>query len=686
MKKRFISFLLAFCILVSYPLQCSALGLSDYFESYDNLIDYLTYLEETALETVKITYDYTFGDNSFIPWSDWIDGFHKIDNSDWGVPTDPSLGIGSSSGSGSSGGCNLIYIPYDYDYYFCEHSPDLSCALTLSSMLYPNSSGKIIVALPDFSDYIIINFSKSPDSDNCHVLSSTSYYGVLDLFLNGSYNGDVSFTVVDCCSYKDRGFTKNPFPQYSNYFTHRIKADWTTSIGYADFYKLIRNFSGSSDRYLAYTDFPIYDRYTNDLVNEGQPSLDFDSAYMIHPASKWSGSTDKYIVDAKLWFTGDPSSFDPDDYTASAGLVYTDSSSGSNYLPSDYVFFDRLGSGKVDSMDAPACVFHFHLDQIKDWIIKKRLSPGNFYIFIGCFNKNNDAVYYKQYQLDLSMVDDSMFSGLTDFPDWDDYSPDDVDNSQTPTITINNYNDYETFETAPSTFDFAAYAEWMYTNLSIMNDNIGTLNDNLVLFFHAFEDFTSDFYTYFNSKFSHLFSLMGDLSDSFADYLKDTCKTIVFNLNVIADNMISSFKNLFQPDDTDISFILMHFLPWYNDLTVAFGQLLGNSSSSNGPQLSPANGAQLNSSDPVQEGFSIYLPVGFDDNLFNQTMGECVIWKEKYFPIETFYNEDVYNMLTYIIYAAGFFTCVRLGFSIFGIGFGSAISSQIDDDEKSKKR
>lgn len=654
--RRLCACFLAFILALVYPLSCSALGFSDYLEdSYSNLIDYLTALEEQATETIKITYDYTFGDNSFIPWSDWIDGFHKIDNSDWGVPTDPSLGIGSSSGSGSSGGCNLIHVPYGgSDYYFCEHSPDLNCAITLSTILYPNSAGKIIVALPDFPTYIIINFSKSPESDNSHVFSQTSYYGTLDLFLNGSYNGDVSFTVVDVCSYKDRGFTQDPFPQYRNYYTHRID-DWTSSIGYADFYKLIRNFSGSSDRFLAYTDFPIYDRSTNALVNEGQPTLDFDSAYMIHPASKWSGSTDKYIVDAKLWYTGDPSSFDPDDYTASAGLVYTDSSSGSNFLPSDYVFFDRLGSGKVDSLDAPACVFHFHLDQIKDWIIKKRLSPGNFYIFIGCFNKNNDAVYYKQYQLDLSMVDDSLFSGVTNYPDWDDYKPDTEDESVTPTITINNYNDYDTFDTPPSTFDFAAYAEWMYTNLSVLNDNIGTLNDNLVSFFDAFQDFIDDFYPFFTKKFNYLVDSIDDNCEALAKYIKDINVTSTFNGNVIVANLSDELKKLFLPDKTSISLFFHLACPWYNQIMGIFSYC----------QMHCAY---------EQSTITFSLPYYYYGGA---APSDRLLTHDYTFDFSFLQNQDLYNTFVAILHAATVLTCFRVGMSILGISMHRDVDVEV---------
>ena len=664
MKKRLLALILTVCFVFALPLSCSALTLGDLYEqNNERLYEFLDHFEQRSFDIIKKKFDHAF--DTIEDWSDWIDdygdGFHKIDEGQFDnlSPFSP----GSSSGS-----ANFVPSPTESLVFYSNSEKtasqdDLMYIYSCILGVYDCSSN-----FACYGDY----FSTLESPYNFVVLPSYTsdcklsiIYGNY-LFLYGPYSGSVfrfRFAPVESGDFEIDGVH---FRQ-----KWRVDRNINRSCSLASGDDLHLDTIPSSSRYFFGT-IPMYlDNDCYDPIDLPKNSWAHD--FVLHSdGGRWATTDDKYILDLFVYYTGDDPDSVPGNYVSSGGLVYVDESTNSRYLPfSDYIFFDSPGKGKITTMSSPGSVFHMHLDDIKDTLARKQVGFGNWYAFVQVSDLDSKTVYYAQQQLNFDDVDSGMFSGSADYPDWDDYKPTFDDDDTVPPTIVNNYNDYTTLQSPPSSFDFDAYAQWMYTNIGILNDNIGVLNDNIIKFFDAFEDFIDDFYSFFTRKFNMIADHIDDSVDALARYIKDINVTSTYNGNVVVDNMKGELESMFVPDHEDVNVILDVFCPWFGQISDVFDVFADPTPENLATVAGSSGGSSVSDLDSAV--FSFPLPAPGDS-------GSLISWSSYSLDLSTFYNDDLYTALVYIFDAAGFFTCIRLGFSIFGLSILHLDSVAKEDD------
>lgn len=662
MKKRVFSLFLAVCLVFTLPLSCSALTVGEYFEdSLERKLEFLEFWEEKNFETAERIWETVYDG---LPWNEGFSAYWDLFKNN--NPFSEADSYGDTSSSFSS--ANFVPSPTESLVFY---SNNINTA-TQDDLMYIYSC---ILGVYDCSSNFACYGDYSSLESPYHFVVLPSYTSACKLsiiygnylYLYGPYSGSVfrfRFSPVESGDFDIDGV------HYRQKW--RVDRNINRSCSLASGDDLHLDTIPSSTHYYFGTIPMYFDNYCYDPVDLPKNSWAHD--FVLHAdGGRWATTNDKYILDLFVYYTGD----DPDSvaghYSSSGGLIYIDDSSNTRYMPfTDYIFFDSPGAGKIPTMSYPGSVFHMHLDDIKDYLTRKQIGFGNWYAFVRVCDENTNCVYYAQQQLNFDDVDSGMFSGLTDYPDWEDYKPDYDDDDSVPPTIVNNYNDYTQFQNPPSSFDFDTYAQWIYTNVGIINDNIGTLNDNLITFFDSFEDFISDFYDFFTRKFAMIADHIDDSVDALARYIKDLNVVATFNGNVIVDNFKTELENLFVPDKENLSDILNVIAPWFNQVTNAFEALISPT-----PSNVRALAASAHDDPPDLDSCVLTLSLPTYDG-----SDSLLTWVSYDVDLAEYKNDSIYEMLVYILDAAGFFTCVRVGFQILGISIGS----QLDEPEPEHKK
>lgn len=659
MKKRFIALLLTACFILSFPLSCSALTVDGLFErDTSNLFELFVNMEEHIISVLKDYYDKSISIQEY---------FGIIKSLDPEQFENDSL---FPSGSSSSGSANFVPSPTESLVFY---SNNINTATQDDLMYIYSCILGVYACSPYFACYGDYSRLESPYQFVCLPSYSsdcklTILYGNY-LYLYGPYSGAVyrfRFSPIESGDFEIGGI------HYRQKW--RVERNINRTCDISSGQNVLLDTIPSSSRYFFGT-IPLYYDSSHFYEPVELPENSWGHDFVLHAdGGRWATTNDKYILDLFVYYTGDDPDSVPGNYTASGGLVYSDDSANARYLPFDeYIFFDSPGAGKVPKMTNPGSVFHMHLDDIKDTLARKRVGFGNWYAFVCVLDAEGKTAYYAQQQLNFADVDSGMFSGTTEFPDWDDYKPDyDDDNTTTPTI-INNYNDYTQFQTPPSDFDFDTYAEWIYTNVGIINDNIGILNDNIISFFESFEDFISDFYPFFTRKFAMIADHIDDSVDALARYIKDINVVSTYNGNVVVDNMKNELENLFVPDKEYLTDILNVIAPWFGQVTDSFNALISPTPSNvRAAALSVSGSAPADLDSCV---FTISLPT-YDGS------DSLMSWKSFDIDLADYKNDSVYEIVVYLLDAGGFFACIRIGFQILGISIGSSLEEPEPEHKK----
>lgn len=317
-----------------------------------------------------------------------------------------------------------------------------------------------------------------------------------------------------------------------------------------------------------------------------------------------------------------------------AGILYITDTDAT--YASDHVRGTRLsGSGKKNWHWA------FDLGEFSYYLYRKRCETDHFRAFVTVYSyKKGDYVYYKDYPFDVPKPG-GIFEDTEDTPKWEDYKPDPVPMPEPPTIifnydsvtnnnnqtwqnfnftTINNYTvnnggsgggggsgsgDGDSSEPDPggdnsepdsggdSSGDDSSsgsdpgngggsavdddFLEWLAAALQIINDNItnayttvnhnlGVINDNASSFFDYVGQFLDDVLTGYLDYIAELIKKFNtdfnNWTDSFSDFIGALGDTINHNITIVGDNIVKSIKTQVVPDKDNVYEIALNKFPF----------------------------------------------------------------------------------------------------------------------------
>ena len=268
-----------------------------------------------------------------------------------------------------------------------------------------------------------------------------------------------------------------------------------------------------------------------------------------------------------------------DDLKAVAGILYDDGShtydgTDRGYINADYINgMSLLGSQHWE--------WSYNLSDFSNWAYRKRIFNCDcFYGFVHVLD-GTKIKFADQRHLSLPEPI-GIFKDVQPMPDPDDYKPTpspfptfpDVSFDYTPSSNYTTYN-YDTVNNYDTTQNFN---EWLGDTITTINNNLSggldNLSHNISVTGDNIKNFTEEFKNYAEGSSSEICEYLGDLikkfntdfnnwTDSFSKYLGDLFQTLNDNITVIGDNIVQAIQIQTIPDQDVVLDIMISNCDWF---------------------------------------------------------------------------------------------------------------------------